>query len=369
MTTQLQLKGMVKARFLSSTRQTKNIPNLFLPVLLVLYGILINSIVQSIIPSGPQSSVQVPLELAKLPLNGALGVISNQAQKDILVNVTLEALSKNGRPDLNVEHYDSVNSYQKHLTASFKNSSSNITFAALSYPTALDMEPDSNGKLSFKYDILVESSQPFHVLPLVTRLGEAVKQYFMKGSRNLEFADVIWLRKFDGVDVSLTILPNLLVFGFLSLTPAFAELRVEEYELGQFDFLSVMGLKVSAFYASAFLIDFFIYFLNLLVILVVMAAFQFQWFVDTNILNWALILINFGPAMIILSYLLALLFKKKETARMFLFFLVIFVLYLPTVLIQSFLGNQLSPALHLTLTALAPFYGLSSTVRVNLYLT
>jgi hypothetical protein len=131
--------------------------------------------------------------------------------------------------------------------------------------------------------------------------------------------------------------------GFSFLIPFFSEGRVLEFEKGYFDYLGIMGLSSRDFFLSSFLVDWFLYVLNVIAALIVLSVSKFGAFANTSFLVWLLPMISFGPCMILLSYILAFAFRKQETCGMVVGFGTAIVVFVPYFVIDMIIKDQISP--------------------------
>jgi hypothetical protein len=373
---QIQFKAMLNMRIILAYRKIfKLIMSIVFPVMMVGVALGMSAAIQSTIPKLPASNTtEIPLDTFPLPADGTFGIISTPTQRDLLVSTLTQSLGALRGSNISIRHFESVASYQDSLIQYYRNSSgSSKVFAALSFPSEFSLTTNGDGKIAYKYDILVEATQTSQMLPAVVRIGEQMKQYLLAkstGGAALYFLDLISLAPTDGFifDVSLTIVAPFLAYGITFLIPFYAETRVEEVQLGHFDYLATMGLSPLIYYATAFILDLAIYFTNILASLIILLAVQYKGLIKTNFLNWFLPLFSFGPTLVSLSYLLAFAFKKKETAASALGFGVAIIVFLPYFIVYFVAKDNISMAATYLVSLFLPTFGLYQTLSVWCFL-
>ncbi|KAL2913783.1 hypothetical protein HK105_206662 [Polyrhizophydium stewartii] len=117
-----------------------------------------------------------------------------------------------------------------------------------------------------------------------------------------------------GYDISSAFVPPFAASAFAQMISIVASAVVEEREAGHRDYLITMGMHPFAYYASIFVINIVIFFINIGASSLILYLFKIPSFINTNYLNWFLPMLTFSLCCIALSMCLAFMFRTQASA-------------------------------------------------------
>ncbi|KAI8928437.1 hypothetical protein BC831DRAFT_112867 [Entophlyctis helioformis] len=363
----MQLKAMLRLRVTLARRELRTIlASILIPVIMVGIAIGMSAGIQSGIPKlDPSPLATRPLvNPAALPDTAAIAVVlpkASDAQRAAVSASLLATFRALGKPGVSLVPFGSLEDYQDSLSRFYRGfANASLIPASFAIRDTIATTPDADGKLPFKYELLIEDTQQKDLEPLMVFAAENVKQALLQQTGAVIFNPILTLFDNPGFffDVSLTIIPSFLSYGFTYMIPYYTTSKVDERERGHRDYLFTMGLAPLMYYTASFVVDFAVYLLNVVVGSIILQVFRVKAFTETNYLLWFLPMFLFGPMCILLSYCLAFLFRKQETAGMVLGFGMAIVVFVPYFFTYFVFNNVVSMNVIYGISAALPTYGL-----------
>ncbi|KAL2917045.1 hypothetical protein HK105_203477 [Polyrhizophydium stewartii] len=271
-----------------------------------------------------------------------------------------------GKPAMPLMPFASAADFQASLIDFYRGRpNASLVPAAIVVPDAVPTAPDADGKQSIKLavlvdDVLVTGSRLNDIAPVMEAVADNAKQALLQQTGAVSFNSLFTVFASDkfGYDISSAFVPPFAASAFAQMISIVASAVVEEREAGHRDYLITMGLHPFAYYASIFVINIVIFFINIGASSLVLYLFKIPSFINTNYLNWFLPMLTFSLCCIVLSMCLAFMFRTQASAGAALGFGMSIVVFVPYFFVYFVANDEISTGALYGISAALPTFGL-----------
>ncbi|KAK9711761.1 hypothetical protein K7432_007587 [Basidiobolus ranarum] len=296
-----------------------------------------------------------------------LGIVIDQSVPDdvwyqsLQPNYTIVQPNRTAQsPPVSFNRYDSIGALIKSRDA-LDNNGSNDQASTPDSVSELGFELNqvNNGsaQFGFGYTLFYEDQPSKNSIPwLVSNMEAAAQSAYDMPVSSILMNNVIFKTlpstALENGDLGPDIIPVVVAYAVSFVLLFYVTNMVRERELGQKQLLILAGLDSRAYYLAAFIRDYTIYLVPIVIFLIMMKAEATPMFVNSSPVGYVLLLLLCGPPIILMGYLFSFIFSRSRAVGLVMGFLLLILIFVPYAVVRFACDNQIS----ITAAAVVSFF-------------